>query len=136
LFPFHVIQWGVCIFLYWGGAFQCPPILLSFYCQGFSACLLERSHEARSFVQIKQARRFMVGHGAQKGKEKQMFEEYGKRRTMAGMGRLIPITRSSEGLDDEDISTQGTDFEHGWTDGRASGVLCIIKKGTLEGPIA
>ena len=39
-------------------------------------------------------------------------------------------------FDDEDISTQGTDFEHGWTDGRASGVLCIIKKGTLEGPIA
>jgi hypothetical protein len=74
----------------------------------------------------------LVGHGAQKGKEKQMFEEYGKRRTMAGMGRLIPITRSSEGLDDEDISTQGTDFEHGWTDGQASGVLCIIKKALSE----
>jgi hypothetical protein len=43
--------------LYWDGLFCSHHFCYHFTVRVFSACLLERSHEARSFVQIKQARR-------------------------------------------------------------------------------
>jgi hypothetical protein len=61
-----MVRYGVSAFsLTWLGLFLLPSIVFSVFILFFvqvSACLLERSHEARSFVQIKQARR-SIGWG-------------------------------------------------------------------------
>jgi hypothetical protein len=78
LFPFHVVNVsGVLAFFFLEQVFPSDHVLFLFiliFLSGFLyllACLFERSHEARSCVQIQQARRYgywLVGHGARKGK--------------------------------------------------------------------
>jgi hypothetical protein len=107
-FPFHVVNGfrGFCISLFW------DLVVFStifFFTVGF-LCLLERSHEARSFAN-QQARRFTGWDGPTKEKAQLVLEEY------CEWEEFHPAF-----FDEEDISAQETSsMDEG---GRNS---CIIK---------